>query len=175
MSAFYKSEKCFRRYEPAISLAVKNFPAEVSFMPEGGRSINTEAARCRDAIASWLKERWPTEAHFDAAKVGSLRVYTTGDGSIKVGSIFSKRARQDVVSPAINLLTAKVSKDSPCEPEQPKVEFTIETGVAAIDSGEYKYEISFPNTPENISRVTAAVEGRLNVAFYVKDEQIKIF
>lgn len=174
MSAFYKSEKCFRRYEYAIQRAVEVFPKEISFMPEGGRAVTTETARCRDAITSWLKERWPTEARLDPTKVAELMVYTTGDGTVKIAGREIVKAQR--VSRVERISNVQVTEDVEAEAHmQTSLIDHVEELVAEIDEGRREGQIVFPHSSENLSRIIAAVGARLNVAYYVKEDKIIVF
>lgn len=59
--SFYQSERCFRRYEHIIQKALEDYPNTVRFKSPG-RSPETDAARCRDAITSYKRHRWPVSS-----------------------------------------------------------------------------------------------------------------
>lgn len=54
------SERAFRSYEDAIAIIVERWPS-VTIFPPGKRAPRTFEARLRDAIASLLSYRWPTD------------------------------------------------------------------------------------------------------------------
>lgn len=55
-------ESSFRRYEPHIALIVDRFPDTVTITPGGDlpQSIETVAARLRDAMTAWKDKQWYT-------------------------------------------------------------------------------------------------------------------
>jgi hypothetical protein len=182
---FYKSERCFRRYEFFIHQALKTFPSVFRFEAQDGRSPATDAARCRDAITGWITNRWPTHFDADPVKISSLSVWQEPNGSIAIGP--------KGVNPMVRLSNHAVgmSKDKPKpfprdvaesdprwaqDPPQPKRVFdSIEHAISCIDSGEHTEPVIFPYNPDNLSETQKHIEGKLNVAFYVKDNLIHIF
>jgi hypothetical protein len=178
MEPFYKSERCFRRYEPAIKYAVDKFPAEISFRPQGGRTVATEKARCSDAITSWLKNRWETNTPLDPEKVGELVVYEFGDGFVRIASKHTRGLAMDKLRPISDLTITHVTPEQ-IQPHLNVSELSDITNVAelieALDSGKSSNPVSIPFSDENLKKVINAISGRLNVAYYIKDDKINIF
>lgn len=57
---FFKSEKCFRRYERVIARIVERFPRETQFKSIK-RKPSTDAARLADAMNSYRTENWASD------------------------------------------------------------------------------------------------------------------
>jgi hypothetical protein len=58
-TSFYRTEKCFRRYEHIIAHALEKYPESIRFGSKA-REATTDASRCRDAITSYKTNRWET-------------------------------------------------------------------------------------------------------------------
>lgn len=176
MEQFYQSEKCFRRYEYYICQAVQKFPDVFSFTPPGERSPRTDAARCRDAITWWCKKRWQTLHEIDPVKASQLSAwYDEINNIICIGPRRAKgyhlRDQLRKLAEGIEAveLTAKVEKEKEAK------RLTVEQVVDAIERGELTEQHSFPLTDDNLQRAIKAIEGKLNVAYYCKDDKLVIF
>jgi hypothetical protein len=76
----------FRRFEPAIKLAIEKFPEPVVLHVDG-LAPSTILARCRDAIQSVQTFNWHTEWTIDTATLKRLKVFQQGNGLYIGGTI----------------------------------------------------------------------------------------
>ena len=67
---YYNSERCFRRYEHAIAVALESYPQCVCFTSP--RSLATDQGRCLDAITYYKIERWQINDPVRAARFEDL-------------------------------------------------------------------------------------------------------
>jgi hypothetical protein len=81
---YFDSERCFRRYEPAIAIALERFPECICF--KTARATSTDHARCVDAITYFKVNRWKIDDPVRAARfenlvngVANLRVWIEQD------------------------------------------------------------------------------------------------
>ncbi len=188
-NAFYESEKCFRRYENYIIQALIAYPEEVRFEPQGKRAANTDATRCRDAITSWRKNKWPSDLDPLAykTKLADLTAWTNMGficvGSRRVLRILRTSQSEDKQKAKLGLFiksmtapkkSSTVDEDYLAQVMQETVEdFSkqpIEKAVMMIDEGLHAGPYFCENTDENLERVKLAIGDRLNVVFVINSE-----
>lgn len=169
---YYDSEKCFRRYEAVIIQAVIAYPEEVRFKPTV-RTINTDAARCRDAITSWRLNRWQAAICPVAYKV-TLRELTAWSrlGFVCIGPKTSVRR---TVSVSVVRPDDEPIDDIPDDIELPVIHEdiqrrTIAEAVVMIDDGLHPGPYYCTSSAENIALVREAIGDRMNVAFVCNGE-----
>jgi hypothetical protein len=91
MPEYYASENAFRLYEPVLIQAIISIPHPISFVSKNqARCAATDAARCRDTIASWKVNRWESPISKAAARLSELRVWEFDD-RVYIGTAHARK------------------------------------------------------------------------------------
>jgi hypothetical protein len=198
---YYASERCFRHYEPYITAAIAQWPKIIRFTTE--KSPATDAARCRDALAGWRKNRWTCAFNAIAndqfkrigVKYTDFAVYVGSKVILKQLNIESPHVAEaqgmivnmtNAVEDEVAQAMAKAydpsqqiaSQSQSSSPQvDPYLDLDLPEIINLIDSGQSSTPYDLPYSEENMLRVQSLCEGRINIAFvHVKqNETIHIF
>ncbi len=163
--SFYKSVQCFRRYELAIAKALRDYPTPVRF--KTARSVNTDQARCADAITNYRKQRWPTtDPIFATFEDRPLKVRVVG-GHVEIGPPV-KEELEDVLQGS-----SAATHDMQSIKMMPSSEEHLRAIIYLVDQGCFADPVMIPS--EFKQQVEVMIHGLMNIAPVYTDDAVILF
>jgi hypothetical protein len=160
MASFHSSEKCFRRYERVIADVVRRFPQEVRFRSE--RAPTTDAARLKDAIASYRKQNWATECIDRKLFLENVYGHITVEARqefVLVGPRVPKEVEVVEVS-GVTAMAGSISRPTKAQ---------IDLAIAVIEQGIVQIPIQLENVEAELMKYAESEVGHcFNVATKIK-------
>lgn len=186
---YYRTERCYRTYEPAITAACAAYPKAICYCPAGRCNATTDAARCRDAITRWCDEQWETTPDVILVKMRDITVWIedrSGEELVFIGPKKLRKVRRLTHSlldrwkePATQNAGEVQRVELHPSSRTPKpidiYSFNVATQVAKLNAGEYVGQITHPFTEELHAEITTLLADKLNVGMVVKGGNIIIF
>jgi hypothetical protein len=169
---YYKSEKCFRRYEKFIEQALLVFPNPVLFST--GLAATTDVARCNDAIKSYCRNKWPVneESLFATIETRKLRaIYSVEHDSPLIQTAPDSRSSpKSANQTTLSTVPAHMASNIPaCEDAFgavavfPQSDLHLEQLVNLIDSSVLTFPCMIPDQWQ--AQLDTLISDRLNIAY----------